>query len=195
MSTAVFEPVPPVPDLPRQYTPEDLLTMPDGNRFELIDGQLVERNMGAESSLVAANTITLLRGYSRSQKRGRVFATDCGYQIFPDKPKRVRFPDGSFVDSGRLPDDKPPPGHMRIPPDLAAEVVWPKDTAEEVEAKRLDFHRAGVRLLWIIYPENKSVHVYRQAGPPSILGPDDELSGEDVLPGFVCKVAELFEGM
>ena len=142
MSTAILEPTPPLPDLPRQYSPEDLLTMPDGHRFELIDGQLVERNLGAESSLVAANTISLLRVYSRSQKRGRVFATDCGYQIFPDRPKQVRYPDGSFIDSGRLPDNKVPPGHIRIAPNLAAEVVSPNDTAEKVEAKRLDFLRA-----------------------------------------------------
>jgi hypothetical protein len=35
-----------------RYTPDDLLAMPNGKRYELIDGRLVERNMGAESSWV-----------------------------------------------------------------------------------------------------------------------------------------------
>ena len=112
-----------------------------------------------------------------------------GYSTDPCTPTKAHSP------PGRLPEDKVPQGHIRIAPNLAAEVVSHNDTAEEVEAKRLDYLRAGVQLLWIIYPENKSVHVYRQSGPPSILGPEDVLSGEDVLPGFACKVAELFEGV
>jgi Uma2 family endonuclease len=161
--------------------------------YELIDGKLVERHMGAESSLIAAAVIFLLNQYVRAHQLGKVFATDCGYQIFPDDPNKVRFPDGSFIPRGRLPDDKPPRGHIRIPPDLAIEVVSPNDTAEEVETKRLAFLRAGTRLLWILYPESRTVHVYRQAGNPSSLTEADELSGEDVVPGFVCRVAELFE--
>jgi Uma2 family endonuclease len=189
--------VPSMPELPppRVYAPEDLLTMPDGFRFELVKGQLVERNMGAESSQVAANTIGLLRTFVRAQDRGKVFAPDCGYQIFPDSPGKVRFFDGSFVAKGRLPSERTPKGHMRIWPDLGLEVVSPNDTADEVEAKRIDYQKAGVRLLWIIYPETRSVHVYRQAGAPTVLGPDDELTGEDVLPGFTCKVSELFQDL
>ncbi len=45
MSTAVAPPA-------RRCTPEDLLAMPDGKRYELVNGRLVERNMGAESSQI-----------------------------------------------------------------------------------------------------------------------------------------------
>jgi Uma2 family endonuclease len=176
-----------------QHTPEELLQMPDGHRYELIDGKLVERNMGAEASEVAANVIRIVGHHVRGNKLGKVFATDCGYQIFPEAPNRVRYPDGSFIARGRLPGDRTPRGHVGIPPDLAVEVVSPNDTAEEVEAKRLDFLRAGTRLVWVIYPETRTVYVYRQAGGFSVLTQAEELSGEDVLPGFACRVAELFE--
>jgi Uma2 family endonuclease len=175
------------------HTPEELLEMADGHRYELIDGKLVERNMGAESSEVAANVIGLLHNHSRTHRLGKVFATDCGYQIFPDDPNKVRFPDGSFITTGRLPDNRAPRGHIRIPPDLAVEVVSPNDVAEDVETKRVAFLQAGTRLLWVIYPETRTVHVYRISGSFAILTDADELSGEDVLPGFVCRVAELFE--
>jgi Uma2 family endonuclease len=175
------------------HTPEELLEMPDGHRYELIDGKLVERNMGAEASEVAARVIGLIGTHARTQRLGKVFATDCGYQIFPDDPNKVRFPDGSFIATGRLPDNRTPRGHIPIPPDLAVEVVSPNDIAEGVEAKRLAFLQAGTRLLWVIYPETRTVHVYRISGSFAILTDADELSGEDVLPSFVCRVAELFE--
>jgi Uma2 family endonuclease len=178
-----------------EATPEQLLEMEDGPRFELIDGKLVERHMGALSSFVASNAIRIVGQYAYQQDLGRVFATDCGYQIFPDKPNQVRYPDSSFIAKGRLPEDKIPGGHVRIPPDLAVEAVSPNDTAEEVETKRIAFLRAGVRLVWVIYPKNRTVHVYRKGGGSAALNEGDELSGEDVLPGFVCKVGDLFVGL
>jgi Uma2 family endonuclease len=175
-----------------EATPEQLLEREDGHRFELIDGKLVERKMGAWSSQVALNIMGLLREYVHPKKLGKLFGTDCGYQIFADKPNQVRYPDGSFIAKGRLPEDKTPGGYVRIAPDLAVEAVSPNDTAEEVEAKRIAFLRAGVRLLWVIYPESRTVHVYRKGGGAAALEEGDELTGEDVLPGFVCKVADLF---
>ncbi len=74
-------------------------------------------------------------------------------------------------------------------------MVSPNDTADEVEAKRVAFLRANVPLVWIIYPEIRTIHVYRQGGSAAALAEGDELSGEEVLPGFVCKVADIFEGL
>jgi Uma2 family endonuclease len=195
MSSTVLEPQPPLEELVEQHSPEELLARADGHRYELIDGKLVERNMGAESSGIAANVIRIAGQHVHANKQGKFFATDCGYQIFPDDPKRVRFPDGSFVASGRLPGDRAPKGHVRIWPDLAFEIVSPHDTAEEIEARRLDFMRAGTRLFWVIYPESRTVYVYRHDGRVTVLTQTDELSGEDVLPGFTCRVADLFEGV
>jgi Uma2 family endonuclease len=195
MSSRVLEVEPPVVLTDGEITPEQLLEMPDGDRYELIDGKLVERDMGAESSLVAAAIIELLRHFGRTHDLGKVFATDCGYQIFTDRPKHVRYPDASFIARGRLPEDKVPKGHVRIHPDLAVEVVSPNDTAEEIETKRVEYLGTGTRLVWIVFPESRTVHVYRQAGPTSTLTANDEVSGEDVIPGFACRVSEFFEGV
>jgi Uma2 family endonuclease len=117
--------------------------------------------------------------YVATSQRGLVLGADCGYQIFPDDANRVRFPDGSFIRSGRLPHDAPPRGHVRIVPDLVIEVVSPNDLAWEVELKVTEYLQAGVPLLWVFYPDTRTVWVYRA-------------SGEDVLPGFTCLVAEVF---
>jgi len=194
MSTGVLEAEPVIVPAAERITPEQLLEIPDWHRFELVDGQLVERAMGAESSSVAAAIIALLRNYVHERHLGRVFATDCGYQIFEDDPNRVRLPDGSFIAAGRLPGDKLPKGHVRIPPDLAVEVVSPNEIADNLETKRVEYLRAGIRAVWIVYPEARTVHVFRKGGPSSVLGDKDELTGEDVVPGFRCRVSELFEG-
>ena len=178
-----------------QYRPEDLLEMEAGHRFDLVNGQLVERNMGAKSALVGLNATTLLNNHARPKNLGLVFPDGCGYQAFPDEPQRVRYPDGSFIRHGRLPGDKAPEGHVRIPPDLMIEVVSPNDAAWEVDQRVDDFLRAGTRLVWVIYPDTRTVLVLRQGGSSARLGANDQLSGEDVLPGFACSVAELFVGI
>jgi len=176
----------------QRYTPEDLLAMPDGHRFDLVDGHLVERNMGAESSWIALQINRYLGNYAETSQQGLVLGPDCGYQIFPDDPNRVRFPDGSFIRSGRLPNDALPRGHIRVVPDLVLEVVSPNDLAWEVDVKVTEYLQAGVPLVWVFYPDTRSVAVYRSLDEVRVLTEADHLQGDPVLPGFSCPVADLF---
>src|SRR5919205_3644737 len=146
------------------YTPEDLLTLPDYGRFELIDGHLVERKMGAQSSYAATNVLILFGHFVRSNNLVLVFQADCGYQIFAEDPGRVRFADASFIRRGRLPEDRPPQGHCRVAPDLLIEAVSPNDTASELEEKIAQWLSAGVQLVWVLYPETQHVQVHRPDG-------------------------------
>ena len=180
------------PVVTKRYTPEELLAMPDDHHFDLVDGQLVERHMGAESSWVAQQINRRLGNFAEAQQQGLVMGPDCGYQIFPDEPNRVRFPDGSFIRSGRLPNDRPPRGYVRIVPDLVIEVISPNDLAWEVEAKVAEYVRAGVPLMWVFYPDTRTVWRYRNNDDATRLGIGDTLSGEDILPGFTCPVADVF---
>jgi Uma2 family endonuclease len=151
-----------------------------------------ERVMGARASQIAALMITLLTSYALPRKAGTVFTSECAYQVFPHAPKLTRRPDVSFVKRGRLPNNEVPDGIMVIRPDLTVEVVSLNDNAEEVETRLMDFVRVGVPLMWVIYPKTRCVRVLRQSGSHSQLQETDVLSGEDVLPGFTCKVAQLF---
>jgi Uma2 family endonuclease len=177
------------------YTPEDLLALPDYGRFELIDGQLVERKMGAKSSLAATNLLGLIWHFVRSNNLGLVFQADCGYQIFAEDPGRVRFADGSFIRRGQLPENLVPQGHCRVAPDLVIEAVSPNDTAYEVEDKIAQWLGAGVRTVWVIYPETQRIQVHRADGTVTKLQLEEALMGEDVVPGFRCQVADVFQGL
>src|SRR5687767_3124919 len=116
-------------------TPDDLLKLPDSLDYELLDGRLVERHTGLESSEIAARLVGLLIIFLRDHRLGRAFGADASYQCFPDAPQKVRKPDVSFVRSGRFPGDRAPTGHGKIAPDLAVEVVSPGDLSYEIEEK------------------------------------------------------------
>ncbi len=175
----------------RRYTPEDLLAMPDEKSYELVDGRLVERKMGAESSEVGGNLHARLHLFCREHDLGKVWPADNGYQCFPHAPGLVRRPDVSFVKKGRLPGDVSPDGWIKIPPDLAVEVVSPNDSIEEFDEKLDDYREAGIPLVWMIYPKRRKARVIRLDGPDVVLSEDDELSGEDVIPGFRCPLREI----
>lgn len=181
-------------DSTKQYTPEDLLHMPDGDRYELVDGQLVERNMSAWSSYVAGLLFALLFTFCRSRRLGWVFPDGTSYQCFADAPSKVRKPDVSFIELARMTvQQSQSEGHISIFPDLAVEVISPNDLAYDIDTKVQEYRTAGTRLVWIVHPQARRIDVFRFHGAPSILTENDDLDGEDVLPGFRCRGAELFQ--
>jgi Uma2 family endonuclease len=91
-----------------------------------------------------------------------------------------------------LPNDLSPKGHIEIFPDLVVEVVSPNDFASEVDNKVEEYLQAGVRLIWVVYPQSKHVLVYRSGSVVQRLGVEDELSGEDVLPDFRLAISAIF---
>ncbi len=192
MSTILVEP-PIIAPEPARYTAEDLLTMPDGDDYELVDGQLVERTMGIESVWVGGRVYRLLSDYSDAHSSGWTLTEGASFQIFKDDPNRTRRADASVIRRGRLPGEKLPKGHCRVTPDLVAEVVSPNDNSYELNEKILDWRSAGVMLIWVIDPENQTVTVYRHAtSQVTLLTGDDEITGEDVLPGFRCSIRDFF---
>jgi len=134
-----------------KYTPDDLLAMPDGKSYELVDGCLVEHS-----------------------------------------PNTVRRPDVSFIRLGRLPREELPKGHCTLAPDLPVKVVSPNELVYELDQKIGEYLEAGVRLVWVVHPDARTVEIHRPDSPGTILRENDELSGEDVLPGFRCAVRDLF---
>lgn len=175
----------------REYTPDDLLTLPDERRFELVDGQLVEKEMGMWECRVACLLAGLLMVFVERTRLGSVFNSELFYRCFPFAPKQVRRPDISFIQRSRLPSFHS--GIVTIAPDLAVEVVSPNDAYREVETKVEDYLRAGVRLVWVLNPQRGLIRIHRADGSIAEVGRDGELSGEDVLPGFTAAVGPLFE--
>jgi Uma2 family endonuclease len=178
----------------KRYTPADLLSMPDGNRYELIDGQLVEKNMSFWSGYVAGELRRRLSEHCRPNKLGWVVPEGVTYQCFPRHPERVRKADTSFIRADRLSlAQATAEGHLPIAPDLGIEIVSPNDLAYDVDAKAHELLEAGVLLVWVVNPVAREIQVRHPDGSGVILGENDELSGENVVPGFRCRVGDLFQ--
>jgi Uma2 family endonuclease len=175
-------------------TADDLLRMPsDGKRYELVNGELHEMPpAGSEHGYVALETGFRLRLHLHEHPEigGRFFAAETGYRLTRN-PDTVRAPDVAYVAADRL-DGTRVRGFAELAPDFIVEVVSPSDTAAEIQAKVDQWLQAGVRLAWVIYPATRSALVYRANGTVQLLHEDDALSGEDVLPGFSCRLGDLF---
>lgn len=175
-----------------KFTPEDLLTMRDGDRFELVDGNLVEKPMSTWSSLIGSILHGLLQAHCLANKLGFVWMADQTFRCFPSAPNKLRKPDVSFIRQDRLTYEILHSGYCPVAPDLAVEVLSPNDTASEIEEKTEEFLRAGVQLIWIINPDLRTVRIHRANGTITGLHEQDRLSGEDVIVGFQVRVADLF---
>jgi Uma2 family endonuclease len=176
----------------KPVTSTDLLAMADGKNFELVNGELVERNVSVLSSRVEAIVVSRLQTYAETHSLGSVFTATNGIQCFPDDPNKVRKPHISFVKRERFTAQHLHEGFLSIAPDLVVEVISPNDLASELNEKVEDYRAANIPLIWVIDPEVRTVVIYRGDGTVAKLGEKDELSGENIIPGFRCQVAELF---
>jgi Uma2 family endonuclease len=179
----------------KPITPAELLAMPDSKSFELVDGELVERNVSVLSSIVEGNLFGRMYPYCQANQLGTVLTSSNGIQCFPDEPRKVRRPDISFVKRERMTAEHMLEGFLTIAPDLAVEVISPNDLATELNEKLEDYMAARIPLVWIIDPEVRTVVIHRVDGTMAMLHAKDELSGEDIIPGFRCRVGELFPNL
>jgi len=175
----------------RLVTAEELLHLPDdGLRRELVYGEVIEMTpAGFPHGAVAARLVLRLAGFVEERGLGAVLTADPGFVLRRD-PDVVRAPDAAFVSKERLPAE-PIEGFFPGAPDLAVEVVSPSETSAEIEAKVAEYLAAGARLVWVVYPTLDKVRVWRSPTDTTVLGLDDPLDGEDVLPGFTCPLREV----
>src|SRR5919107_2518129 len=128
-------------------------------RWELIDGEPLEMTPSAdESSSVGATIITLLGSFVRPRGLGRLYGADGGFILFPDRPT-VRVPDATFVRAERMPKGQARKSFPRLAPDLVVEILSPSDRASDVVANLEMYQEAGVRLIWLIDPDNETVTI------------------------------------
>lgn len=162
----------------------------DTEGYELVDGRLEGKATGAKASWVQRLLGQLLGVWAAEGGYGDLFDAECGYACF--RANRVRKPDVSFGRSGRLPGGGLPEGDIPVPPDLAVEVVSPQEKAYKLADKIGDYDAVQVPLIWVIYPNRRSVQVRMPGGIFRELSDADELTGGPVLPRFRVRVADLF---
>ena len=171
---------------------EELLHLPeDGNKYEVVRGELVvSPGAGVPHERLIVRLAVRLGTHVEAQRLGDVLGSSALYAL-PTGNKRS--PDLSFVRSGRL--DAPGISQVfpQLAPDLAVEVVSPSDSPQRVLEKVGEYLEAGVRLVWVIDRQARRAVVHRALSSAQEISADGMLDGEDVLPGFRCSLADLFE--
>lgn len=172
-------------------TEEDLLRTPrDGQKYELVDGQIRVSPAGGRHGGVCVQLVTFLNTFVRERKLGHVFDSSTGFRL---PGGNIRLPDVSFVASGRFDGERKPEDFPNLPPDLAVEVLSPGDRSRDVLDKVGEYLQAGVRLVWVIDPKQRTAAIYRSLTQVKMVGANDFLEGEDALPGFRCRLADVLE--
>ena len=169
---------------------EQFLALPENRdrSFELIHGEIVEKVPTEEHGLIAGNIHGFLWQYTRQSGFGRavIEVRVC----MPDDDYNSRQPDLAFFADTTRPVVKR--GPVLQMPDLVIEVKSPDDTYTSMRERAQYYLAHGAKLVWLIYPAKRLVEVYRQDADSDILTADDTLQGDDVLPGFVLSVHEIF---
>ena len=176
----------------RRLTAEQYAALPEEQHYrtELVRGRIVREPFPAmPHASMCVRLGRFLDEFVDRHALGRVFA-EVGV-ITERMPDTVRGPDLSFLSNERIP-RYPEEGFVPAAPDLCIEVLSPSNRAGEIKQKVLEYFAGGARLVWIVDTKRKQARVYRSPTDIRILGINDALVGENVLPGFSLPLARLF---
>jgi Uma2 family endonuclease len=179
-------------------TTEELLAMPDdGTERWLIAGELRERPMTVRNRVHSRVMIRIgkfLDNWLDEQPapRGQVLGCEVGVRLSRDPDTTVGV-DVVYVSADVIVRQTGETTLIEGIPTLVVDILSPNDTIEEIHEKITVYQAAGVPLVWVVHPYDRTVTVYRSDGKLEWFNADEELSGEPHLPGFRVPVARLFE--
>ena len=130
-----------------------------------------------------------LGNWTDADGTGLAFDSSTGY-ILPNSAKRS--PDASWVKRERLEALNPDPARfLPMAPDFAVELRSASDSLQTLQQKMQEYIENGVRLGWLLDPQNQRVEIYRPGQEVEVLQSPTSLSGEDVLPGFMLDLTQI----
>jgi Uma2 family endonuclease len=175
------------------YTWDDFIALDDGDRRELIDGDLLEIDVPPlQHAHISALLIFFLTGWARSGNASRVLAS--GYKVRITSRRGV-MPDVQLYRRGNLP-VKQSKGLEKGRPDLAVEVISPSSRGFDRVKKLRWYASIGVPEYWIVDPEAHTLERLVLDGKRYVI--EESLSDDDVFEpasfeGLRVPLAELWE--
>ncbi len=162
-------------------------------RLELTkDGELIVMPpVGGESGNYESELAIDLGNWNRRTRLGKTFSSSTIF-ILPNGSKKS--PDAAWVELSRwealTPEDRKkfPP----LAPDFVIELRSETDRLPDLQAKMQEYRDNGVRLGWLINPQQQQIEIYRLGGEVVVLQSPNTLSGEDVLPEFTLDLSTIF---
>ena len=172
-------------------TGEELSRMPDLGPCELVEGRIVPMPpTNYVHGEIETDVSAALKAFARATGKGRVMGGEVGIYVRRD-PDTVRAADVLFISNERYTrrDSK---SYLDVPPELVVEILSPDDLWSEVMEKLDEYFAAGVDAVWILDPRRKAVFSYRSLTEVRLLGEEQVLTEEEILPGFAHPVSGFF---
>jgi Uma2 family endonuclease len=169
---------------------EQFLALPENadRRFELINGEIIEKMPTEEHGVIAVKLILRVGGHIETHQLGRL-AVEPRHKM-PDDDQDARLPDIAFTSNARL---LPLVRQGAVPqmPDLVIEIKSPDDSEKKMAAKAHYYLANGSRMVVLVFPERRQFKVFTPDAE-YLLSEADVFEGGDVLPGFSLRVGEVF---
>jgi Uma2 family endonuclease len=173
----------------QHLTLDEFVRLPaNGYKYELIEGVLSMTPAGLQHEEIGGDLYYAIRKYLDQHPIGRLYPSSAGYRL---DDQTVLSPDVSFVRTEQLPAGRSPKGYGNFAPDLAVEIISPTDRLSDVAEKVELYFAHGTRLVWALDPVRRRATVYHPDDTARLLRPDEALDGEDVLPGFTCRLSDI----
>jgi Uma2 family endonuclease len=131
------------------------------------------------------------RWYEEHEDLGEAFDSSTGFRL----PKGAdRSPDASWISrehwEALTPQQRK--GFVPLCPDFVVELRSESDSLPKLQAKMREYIDNGARLGWLIDPQNRRVEIYRAGREVEVWENPTNLSGEDILPGFVLNLRRVW---
>ena len=145
---------------------------------------------GYESSERNGDLYYQVTTWSKQTQIGRTFDSSAGFTL---PSGAVRSPDVTWIEKSKLENIPPDTAFPLVVPDFVIELRSKTDSLKTLQAKMLEYRTNGVRLGWLIDPQNQQVEIYRLGREAvEILESPTSLSGEDVLPEFILDLSSIW---
>jgi Uma2 family endonuclease len=183
--------------LERLYTAADVAAMPPELpsgpvRYELDDGRLITMvPPGYEHGSVEMRIGAALYTQAETKGLGKTSGGEAGIVLWRN-PDRVVGADVVYVAQGSLPIKTSPEGYLETVPDIVVEVVSKNDTKAYIARKTSDYLQVGVKQVWIADPAKRTLTVHQNGQSPRVLREVEELTVEEIIPGFKLSIADIF---
>jgi Uma2 family endonuclease len=130
--------------------------------------------------------------WNKQTQLGKVFDSSTGFKL---SNEAVRSPDVSWIGISKWKalSQEQRRKFLPIDPDFVLELMSPTDILGQVQNKMKEYLDCGVRLGWLINPDVRQVEVYRQDREKEVLDNPESLFGEDIMPGLVVDLTEIFD--
>jgi Uma2 family endonuclease len=171
-------------------TAEQLLRLSGEGHYELVKGELFTMSpSGEEHGAITVKISSRLNDFVEAHQLGIVYGAETGFKLESD-PDTVLAPDVAFIRREKI--TKLSKGYRTGAPDLAVEVISPDESKRKIEQRTTRWLRGEASVVWNVYPESRTVTVHRLNADPKVLLEKDELTDDEIVPGFRLPLLQIF---